>query len=453
MKWKKLTKHVALSVAFCIALMAIGGGALLGNAKIELKVMSVEGADSQVVIGKVLDEFEIENPNINVSVDYITWDKLGQKMLTGFAAGIIADVIESGADWTGPYARRQLWLELDDFFMAYEEKDDFYLDAVAACVYPVPPKELKTFKEMFTENRHLFSMPTWYDIRALVYRRDIFEEVGLNPDKTPANWEELRDFAIKLTVTDEQGKITRAGFDADMSTNISAYQRYQDFLWQNGGDWLNEREVTDPRDIKGTLDMPEAREALQFFYDLVHKYKVCPTGGIPEIIAGVPILLGGTVAMEIGSYPLYAIKKYTPELLGKVDLGIPPKGNPEATAITSACPNCWAISSISKHVPEAWKLVAFFASSENMERMDSVISIPPCRKTVTENAEYMQNPQMQMLMQIPGMGIGNPWPRELSYGQLQDMGQFIQAALLNQISVDEALEKCNKHINDILAER
>ncbi len=49
---------------------------------------------------------------------------------------------------------------------------------------------------------------TW---QALYYNRDHFREAGLDPDRPPRNWDELLEYARRLTRYDEDGMIVRAG--------------------------------------------------------------------------------------------------------------------------------------------------------------------------------------------------------------------------------------------------
>ena len=61
-----------------------------------------------------IPKFMEANPNIKVSVDMSDWDHLGEKMLTSFAGNLPLDLIETGSDWVGPYARRKQFAALDD---------------------------------------------------------------------------------------------------------------------------------------------------------------------------------------------------------------------------------------------------------------------------------------------------------------------------------------------------
>lgn len=53
----------------------------------------------------------------------------------------------------------------------------------------------------------------------------MFREAGLNPDTPPADWDELLEYAEKLTVRDGDA-VTRAGF---FHTNLRRTQHFHSF--------------------------------------------------------------------------------------------------------------------------------------------------------------------------------------------------------------------------------
>ena len=89
----------------------------------------------------------------------------------------------------------------------------------------------------------------------LYYNKDAYREVGLDPDKPPATWEELEEYARKLT-KEENGVTTRYGIQIPSDTAGYAYWMLQTFCNQQNGFNLmnqegNEVYFNDPRTIKG----------------------------------------------------------------------------------------------------------------------------------------------------------------------------------------------------------
>ena len=93
-----------------------------------------------------------------------------------------------------------------------------------------------------------YSMINYTDVRLLYWNKDAFQEVGLNPDKPPATWDELRTAANRLTKRGPDTPYERLGFSTQHS---QAY--FHIFAWQNGGSFQT------PDGKKATLPLPANR--------------------------------------------------------------------------------------------------------------------------------------------------------------------------------------------------
>ncbi|WP_291259502.1 ABC transporter substrate-binding protein [Fusobacterium sp.] len=61
-------------------------------------------------------------------------------------------------------------------------------------------------------NDKLYSMPFNSSTAILVYNKDAFKEVGLNPENAPKSYAEIEEYSKKLVKKDEKGVIDRYGF-------------------------------------------------------------------------------------------------------------------------------------------------------------------------------------------------------------------------------------------------
>lgn len=64
----------------------------------------------------------------------------------------------------------------------------------------------------YTVEDKLYSMPFNSSTPLLYYNKDAFEEVGLDPNTPPKNFDEVLEMARQLEVKDDSGKVTRYGF-------------------------------------------------------------------------------------------------------------------------------------------------------------------------------------------------------------------------------------------------
>jgi len=81
----------------------------------------------------------------------------------------------------------------------------------------------------------LSCLPWGGDVFALYWNKDLFSETGLDPEQPPQTMEELVQYAKKLSLINEDGKIIRMGFMPDFPRSHSdLYARMY------GGSWLND---------------------------------------------------------------------------------------------------------------------------------------------------------------------------------------------------------------------
>ncbi len=133
---------------------------------------------------------------------------------------------------------------------------------------------LKSFYPAFMENSQTggktWGIPFQRSTIVLYYNKEMFKEAGLDPNKPPATWTEMREYAEKLTKRDASGKVTQWG--VQIPSSGFPYWLFQALAIQAGTNLMNSA---------GTevyYDRPEVVRALSYWVDLVKKYKVHPEG-------------------------------------------------------------------------------------------------------------------------------------------------------------------------------
>lgn len=209
------------------------------------------------------------------------------------------------------------------------------------------------------EDREIFTVPMTTDSRALFYNEDLFERAGLVDEngkaKPPRDWDELKEYAVKLTEFDKGGAITQLGF----APNYGNSWLYL-YGWLNGGQFMSEDGMT------CTLADPRIVEACQYMVDV---YDAC--GGIEKVdvfqsrpmTAGYDLFILGKVAMVINcDIGMRFIADLEPNLRFGVTAPPPPKGKSPATWSGGFS---WAIPKGARHADTAFELIRFI----NTERM------------------------------------------------------------------------------------
>jgi sn-glycerol 3-phosphate transport system substrate-binding protein len=133
---------------------------------------------------------------------------------------------------------------------------------------------LKSFYPAFMENSQTggktWGVPFQRSTIVLYYNKEMFKEAGLDPNKPPENWTQMREYAQKLTKRDASGKVTQWG--VQIPSSGFPYWLFQGLAIENGAQLMN---------AAGTqtyYDKPEVIGALQYWLDLINKYKVHPEG-------------------------------------------------------------------------------------------------------------------------------------------------------------------------------
>ena len=104
----------------------------------------------------------------------------------------------------------------------------------------------------------------------LYWNKELFKEAGLDPNRAPANWKEMTEYAAKLTKRDASGNTTQWG--VQIPSSGFPYWLFQGLTTPNGIELMN---------ATGTetyYDNPAVIEALKFWVDLSRTQKVHPPG-------------------------------------------------------------------------------------------------------------------------------------------------------------------------------
>ena len=219
--------------------------------------VAVGGPITKIVDGFAAD-FEKENPGIKLKPIYTgTYQDSITKALTAVKSGEppVTSILLS----TDMYS-----LIDEDAIVPFDE----------LLKTPDDQAWLKSFYPAFMENSQTggktWGIPFQRSTIVLYWNKEAFKEAGLDPNKAPANWKEMAEFGEKLTKRDASGKVTQWG--VQIPSSGFPYWLFQGLAIENGANLMN---------ATGTevyYDKPEVIGALQYWVDLVKKYKVHPEG-------------------------------------------------------------------------------------------------------------------------------------------------------------------------------
>jgi len=206
------------------------------------------------VIDGLVGDFNKTHPDIQVTATYTgNYDVTLQKIQASKLAGTLPDVAVTEISSVPVLAALGAAQPIDELIASSGDKkllDRFWPSMLLNCTY----------------GGKVYGVPFQRSTPVMYYNKDAFSEAGLDPERPPVTWDELISVAQKLT-TREGERTTRWGIELPLEAFNWFYYA---LTYANGGETLS----TDG--TKVLWDEPKNIEALQFWHDLVNKYKVTP---------------------------------------------------------------------------------------------------------------------------------------------------------------------------------
>lgn len=380
---------------------------------------ALSGAQGQVIEAMV-KKFNAEQKNIVVDVIFQgSYADIAQKLTAAITAKTVPDIAQMGGAPT--LAESGAIVPVSEL-LTEQERADIY----------------EGFLDYNKFAGKLVTMPFNNSVPMLYYNKDLFAAAGLDPNKPPTTWDELVKAAQALTKdTNNDGKPDQWGFNTHTDTHwyLSA------MIMQNGGKILSD----DGKRV--VYNSPEGIEALQFWGDLVHKYKVMPANQHAQ--ASADFLAGKVAMMMRSSASLAAVEKDA-----KFKVGVAP------LPCKKVCsePIGGASLVIFKTTPEkqkaAWEFAKWMTSPENSLDLFIQTGYVPIRKSVANapalKEYYAKSPNAENVIKALQYSSAIPVFSELGNSDEQ-LRKAVEKVELGTASPKEALDAAAAFINKNLA--
>lgn len=301
------------------------------------------------------------------------------------------------------------------------------------------------FYEAFMANTKsgdtVWSVPFQRSTIVLYYNKELFKKAGLNPDKAPANWTEMREAASKLTVKDNAGKTSQWGIEIP-STGYQ-YWMLQALSLQTGTNIVS----NDGKNVY--FNKPEVQEALQYYTDLGRKDKVMPEGTLEWATVPSDFISGKTAMMYHTTGNLTKVKTDA-----KFDFGVSFLPANKKYGSPTGGGNLYVFKNIAEdHKQAAVKFIQFLTQPQRVAQWSMDTGY-----VGTTKAAYETDVLKNYLKDFPQAAVARDQLQyadsELSTfqnGQVTKLfNDNIQAALLGNMSPKEALDKSQQQADEIL---
>ncbi len=373
------------------------------------------------VIQQLVDRYNSEHADVQVQSIFIGFNDLLPKLQAAAAGGEAPDVAAGDLIWMPKLARSGALVALDDYLASSGTSlDDFYPALLNIGRY---------------EDK-LYSLPVSTNNLELFYNKDLFRKAGLDPEKPPKTWDELRQMAATCADPDEG----IAGMELFTEPGEGLTWQFQVYLWQAGGDFLS------PDLSKAAFDSPAGQKALQFWVDLIHTDKSAPLAPWGHFGQGKACMV-----MD-GSWMVGIWSAEPPFDFGTAPMPYPADGQP---ATNMGGEQLVLFSSTPERQQAAFDFMTWLTSTDVQIEWDKQTGFMPIRESVASSPDYLsyvREKEPRLLPFIENQQYARNRPAVPNYPEISDaFSRELEAALLGQTSVADALAAAERAVNALLA--
>ncbi|MFE2770630.1 sugar ABC transporter substrate-binding protein [Microbacterium resistens] len=430
---KRILPLVALGAAATLGLAACSGGStpsaggdggpVDGKGKtLTVWIMKGTNPDASAFYDAVSEEFTKET-GAEVTIEEVQWADAHDRFVTSIAGGTTPDIAETGTTWTAEFADAGALLELDDYVGAEKGLKDDLVEGLAVAG---------------TYDEALYGMPWYAGVRSIVYRTDVFEELGL---KAPESWDDI----VKAGEAIKAAKPDMLPFPVAGDAEFQVYP----WVWGAGGEIATKKGDT----WTSEMDSKESQEGIQFYTDLAVKHGFSSSGATTwkETDLRDAFTQGNVAMMLSGSWTPNALVEANPDLEGKIGAAVIP-GKDGGIAPSVLGGSHLSIFNTTKEPDLAWEFVKLMTTGEFAEKWADETGYFPGVQSAMAEALKSTDPLVAPFAQQMVEGGGSV-PVTPNFGAVQakkTTNSMMQAILSGQKDVATATKDAAKEMTDLL---
>lgn len=412
---------VLASIVTFLALAGIPGRA------VELTFLCLAWQPSTVqAIEEIVAQWNQSHPDIQVKIVWQSWENVNDFLLTSFQGGEAPDIFHQDSIMCFEYG-----------VLGYAEPLNDYLDE--EILLDIPDHMWDSVRD---DNGRIYGIPFLQETLVVFYNKAMFANAGIVvPPDGMVSWEELLDYAKRLTVTDASGKVITWGLLAPLEQRL-----WWCLVAQNEG-----RVLCKYPDGTWHVDIDDnAREAIRFYTDMVTLHKVMPQDIISYDFLN---LIQGFVRGRYAMVTFGCWARSWLERLGsaKLDWGMLQIRGPKVN-VTEADPQAIGLWAGSPYKKEAVEFMKFLTNTENSAKIAYADWLFPVRQSALARTEF-QAPEHQWNVAYQWLPFARDVkPRMFGFfaWEWQSFIPQLELVILGQQSLDEALEKATRDGNAFL---
>jgi multiple sugar transport system substrate-binding protein len=383
---------------------------------------------------QLVNQFNAAQSNIHVTWLEKDWNTKVETLTTSFVSGTAPDVASLDTASRSDLVSIKAYLPLSTTFPSdWQNMSKYYAPEV------LPTVEV---------NGTFYGVPTYFDgAPFLAYNTVMFKNAGIvdssgNP-VPPATWSQVVTDAQKI----QQANIAKWGFTFPATSGTNDMEIFTALAYQNGGRWLS----ADGKTVE--MNTPGWVSALQFYSDLVNKYKVSPLPTSCDYFCAFRYFFDNESAMALGFTWVPAIQSSFnittsfPYRMTRMPLPDTVAGpNPSAAMIMDPTTTFYIMSS-TKYQDAAWTFVKFMFNQAvalgGWGPKNGIFGRAPVSTTIFTQPEFQATWPDLVTLYNQGTLFTGAQPMPSFKGLDKMLGQYLPAAvssvLLGQATAQDAL--------------
>jgi len=451
-------KVIAFSLIFCLMLLI----SFTKTGLADTKVLNMTLSSKASGILKILPKYE-ELTGIKVRADVVPYAGLKEKSYLELTSKTgYYDVLYIDVPWMPEIC--PLVQPLNDMNVDLEELDlqDFVrIDFLQTAVFdPKNPSRLADLSSDINVNSlesagfKIFGIPTQPNVLTMTYRKDLFEDPKYKKEfrekygrglAVPDTYQEFLEVAQFFTRDlNGDGKIDIYGTTLMAKKDESIFVDFKTLLHSYGGELFDENWNAIFNGTKGV-------KALQFYVDLINKYKVTPPGATSYSWYEVDMAFSsGKTAMGFNFKPM----KLSEKVDGKVGYAVVPgKLQDDGTVNRTPHAGTWllGINKYSHNKKEAFNLIKWLTSRESQMLYAEVVE-QITRESIFKDPKAIKNFPEYYPVHYQSLKVGRGRPRIRVYNQMSELlQQQLSLAVNLEKTPQQALNDAVGAINNLMS--
>ncbi len=350
--------------------MLLVASQIVGAAPVTIKLMHQYNDAESAKLEAIVAQFEADNPGIKIELDRDNSpeDAYYGKLVTLIMGEAAPDIVRTDPARAASYIAAGYAANIDLYVST-----GLILDLFPGALEPV------------LSDGSLYGLPESVDTLVLFYRTDMLAEAGY--DSPPATWDELVEVAQAITKdTDGDGETDVWGLGL-----FGGWWAYEFYPWffAAGAEMLEEKDGK----LVPAFNSPEGVAALQFWLDLIYKYKVIPEGAVNYTEDDYkPLFAAKKMAMFTSGPWTVASMKEIKAIEGKWAIASIPAGKRAASILGGLD---FLVLEQSEHKAEAMKFLNYFMQKDVRTDWAKSLTLLPLRKSCYDDPFFTEDPLIQ----------------------------------------------------------